>query len=100
MKKSIFGLLIFTAFLYSCNKDIECDNAQICIVNNTGDTVMYAWGSNHYEDTLLPNQKACRNVGPVTITRNSASYSTVYFDCTKGSYYYDVTDCYEEHSLD
>lgn len=88
------------ALTYSCAKDIECDDAQFCIVNNGNDTIKYSWESSYYTDTLFPNSKACRSVGYIHISRTSSSYKTIMLNSTKGNYYYDVTDCYTEVILD
>ncbi len=100
MKKIIPILLFAIAIFASCSKDIECDNAQLCIKNISSDTILYCWGCNYYEDTLLPYGKACTDVGPISIKRNSESTSTVFFDSDHGSYAIEVRDCYVEKEID
>ena len=99
MKKYLFGLLFLASLIYSCSKEIECDDAQFCIVNNSNDTIRYGWGTNYYTDTLFPHSKACKNVGYIHISRTSSSYKTIQLSSTKGDYFFDVTDCYYEKVL-
>lgn len=98
-------LIGITVILFlSCKKDIVCDDAQLCMVNKTNDTIYYCWGCNIYRDTLLPGARTCENVGPVSVSSSLSSSSSsivwVDFSSSAGSYLIKVDECYIELPLE
>lgn len=106
MKTALIFIIVCIATLaaYSCSKDINCDNARLCMVNKTTDTILYCWGCNLYRDTLFPGGKACYDAGPISVSRglggSSESIVWVDFNSTKGSYRIKVDDCNIELPLE
>lgn len=105
MKKAIGIIIPASFFLFAfigCQKKIECDNAQLCIRNNSADTVFYCWGCNIYSEIIEPGGVACYDVGYVSYDPYSGSGSTpiVYFESTKGNFAIEVDECDEEKIIE
>lgn len=93
--KSILSLLVIAALAVSCAKG-TCDNAVVCMVNNTQDTVRYSWNSNRWDKVLLPGEKACRELGE---KKWNESFTT-YFESDHGFHALDVSECNHTYNLD
>lgn len=91
--------LISICLLTGCFQNIQCDNAETCVINESNDTVFYCWGCNFLEDTILPGDSACRFVGEISVGPNSSSIVTVHFESTKGNFAWHVDDCYVERAV-
>lgn len=96
-------LALAAAVLFSCKKDVNCDDAEICIRNTTSDTVWYSWGSSFYTDYITPGGLGCRNVGEIHINYgpfvNSSSTEVTYFNSSRGDFAIEVDECYEEREI-
>ena len=98
MKKIL--IILFAFALSACGKDKNCENGHLSIVNLTGDTVFYSWGSSWYSDTLLPFATVIRDVGKIENTLTSQSSYTEFFNSDHGDYAIDVTSCNQKFELD
>ena len=74
-----FGCVIFAAISCSKGKNVNCSNAQICVQNKSGKVVHYAWDSNMFTDSIMPNGSACKYVGQVVVTNTTTQTPTTYF---------------------
>ncbi len=97
MKKVISGLFISAIAIatQACGKG-GCDNARVCMVNNTNDTVEYAWNSNFYDQILLPGESACQDLGEMAWNESA----TTFFESDHGFYALDVDECEQTYYLD
>jgi hypothetical protein len=95
MKKTIYSLLVVAALLSACKKPINCSNAQLCIQNKSGRVVHFDWngGAGQYNDSIMPNASACKNVGQVTVNNTTTSTPTTYFYSDRGNYAITVSEC-------
>lgn len=96
MKKVLPVLFFICSIIASCEKVIDCDDAQVSIENIGSDTIYYCWGCNVLEDTLFPGEKAIQNVGPVYISEYEKTTIWTVFESTKGDYLIRVDDCLVE----
>ena len=97
MKKLLLLLLIIP--FVSCKKGGNCNNAELCIVNSTGETVHYGWNTNMYTDSIAPGATICHDVGKIENTFTSQTSETATFNSDHGSYCIEVTTCHQEHEL-
>lgn len=106
MMKNPLPLLFATALLLSSClfKKIDCDDAQTCVTNVGTDTVFYIWRCGSFftseQDTLLPGERTCHNVGPITVRRNWSSVVYPCFSTTVTNYQWEVNDCLVEKEID
>lgn len=91
----VFCGVLAMFIMTGCAKE-SCSTSQVCVRNETGDTVYYCFGCNFYSEMLLPGESACKEGGEVS--RNS-SYVT-YFNSDHGSYAIDVDQCFVEFVID
>ncbi|MBL7883645.1 MAG: hypothetical protein JNL69_06225 [Bacteroidia bacterium] len=101
MKKIILPFLVLSLALLGCKKDkgFSCDHAVVCVTNLSGNVVYYGWNTSFYTDSLLPGQKACKDVGYISITRTEESTTTITFNSTRGSFAIYVDECNIEKSI-
>ena len=83
----------------NCKKKIDCPNAQLCVKNIGSDTILFCWGCNLYEDTLLPGKSACINVGSVYIDYKTEDTKIQSFYSDHGNYGILVNECNEEKEI-
>lgn len=96
----MFSILFLLLLFASCTKRVECDDAQVCVVNTGTDTIHYCWNCNSFTNILLPGESTCKNVGEIKITSNTEITVSTYFESDHGSYIIDVEDCYVEMEID
>jgi hypothetical protein len=98
--KLLAPYLLFSIMVLSltCRKKMECGNAELCLTNNTADTIYYSWGGTVYADTLLPGNKTCHSFGPMTPFSN-AEQIWADFNTSNGNYRFLVTDCHQELNI-
>ncbi len=95
-KSALYGIALTLGLTAaSCSKK-NCDNARVCMVNNTQDTVEYAWNSNFYDQVLLPGETACRDLGEMSWNESMVTY----FESDHGFYALDVEDCEQTYYID
>ncbi len=99
MKKIFVALLITIAFV-GCGNNIDCEDAEICIINTGNSTIYYnseSWGSNFHNDSILPGERVCKNVGPVSDHWLEGSNTVwVPFSSSHGYLMIEVATCYRE----
>jgi hypothetical protein len=108
INKTITSLLIssFLLTLVSCRKNVNCDNAKVCVQNNTGEVVYYRWGysSADFEDSLMPGQTTCDYVGEIhinyTLTGHSSQTTFTGFYSSEYDIFEEITACETNYSLD
>jgi hypothetical protein len=66
------------------------------MVNNTNDTINYAWNSNFYDQVLLPGETACRDLGEKEWNESF----TTFFESDHGFYALDVDECDQSYTID
>jgi hypothetical protein len=80
-----------------CSKsaNVNCNNAQLCIVNKHGKVVHFGWntGAFQYNDSIMPNGSACTNVGPVKINSTTNETESIWFYSDDGNYEITVNQC-------
>lgn len=99
MKHIIISTLL-AIFLYSCIPqgvepevvEFEC-NANVCVINNTRDTVFFCWNCNNLSDTLLPGEKTCDSSRTIFVKEKSSRVYSTQFQSNKGSITIEVNDC-------
>lgn len=99
MKKIIFTFFIVSVLVLACNKEKNCANAELCVKNETGSVVHYAWRSNIYTDSVMPGGTICTTVGELKTRPWGGTYSTTYLNTDHGSYAWDVTRCHQKESI-
>ena len=95
MKTPILIVSILALISFSCSKTIDCDNAQLCVVNTGSDTLDYCWNcDNNYDEKLAPGAKTCLDFGPVH-QKEDEFVIVAYFN----NYAIEVTECYTEKEM-
>jgi hypothetical protein len=101
LKKKWLGIAAFcivSFVLISCSKssssNVNCSNAQLCIVNHHGKVIHYSWNvQGVYLDSIMPNGTVCTSVGQVTVNSTTTQTPTVWFYSDDGNYQITVNQC-------
>lgn len=106
-KKYVILFIISIGFLCSCEKrkeDTSCE-AVLTVVNNTGQTIQYSFGSNAYDHSLPSTAVATKDVGHIDIKYSKrgkeishTSYN-VDFETTNFTRSIVVDECNEHYTL-
>jgi len=101
MKKFILPLAIISTILLGCRKDkgFSCDHAVVCVTNTSASVVYYSWTGNFYTDSILPGQKACKDVGYISVTPTEESTVTITFNSNRGNFAIYVNECNVERTI-
>ena len=68
--------------------------------NGTNAIIHYSFGGSVYTDELRPGQIVCTSVGKIKTRPWGGSSSTIYFNSDHGSYYFEVTKCHQEETIE
>jgi hypothetical protein len=99
LKKALLVAIPFAGIIFlqeSCAKsnNVNCSNAQLCIQNQSGKVVHYAFNQQPgYTDSIMPNGSACVYVGQVVVNNTTTTTPTTYFYSDRGNYAITVTQC-------
>lgn len=99
MKTRILTTLVIGLLILGCSKKRNCDNAELCVTNETGSVVHYAWQSNLYTDSVMPGGTICTTVGELKTRPWGGTYSTTQLNTDHGDYAWDVTECHQKESI-
>lgn len=109
MNNKIITIVLIKSFLLtllSCQKNVDCPNAEVCVYNYTQDVVYYRWGyaSTAFEDTLMPGESTCNFVGKVKIQNSifgqSSQTNNAVFYSSKQDIIEKITDCHTNFVLE
>jgi hypothetical protein len=100
-------LVFIIIFFVDCKRkpDFHCQS-QSCIGNLTNDTIFYAWNSTFWDDTLLPGEVNCRDVGQIDITYNKKGKEkthTTYVNqiySSSGDWFVKAEKCYHKSNFE
>jgi|WetSurMetagenome_2_1015567.scaffolds.fasta_scaffold285746_1 hypothetical protein len=100
--KKLLTVIYFICFslLFSCKGGVDCDNAEVCVINNTGDVVHFCWGCSYYMDSLMPGEMKCNSVGEIHIDRTTNNSVIAYFTSDHGDYAIEVAECSKKFVLE
>ncbi len=100
MKKPARFLLLMSSVWISCsaynnNPDMDCDSAELRVINTGMDTIPYAFGSDLMNSKLAPGDSISRFLGPVHINAEEQSTWEVDFITPHKTYTVEVNECLE-----
>ena len=98
--KGFSTLIAFTLLMASCVKEVDCENAEMCVRNVGTDTVFYCWNCSDFSSIILPGEKACKNVGKIYISSTKESTVGASFNSPQGNYITEIRDCYTEFEIE
>jgi len=77
----VFSVAPLLAFCAGCDY-VHCDNAEVCVVNKSNDTIHYNWNNSSLDSVLPPGHIACDNVGIIrkSLTYEETKTTTFYSD--------------------
>ena len=100
MKKPARFLLMIVSVFMSCSAynsypEINCDAAELRVINTGMDTIPYAIGSGIVNGTLAPGDSISHFLGPVHINAEEQSTWEVDFVTPHKTYTVEVNECLE-----